>query len=65
MITVITNIKPTKKLDIEEIIIFVLKILNVDNVSIAVSYNKEICDKRHVEGSCYASMRSCKIRSIL
>jgi hypothetical protein len=44
MITVITNIKPTKKLDIEELIIFVLKILNVDNVSIAVSYNKEICD---------------------
>lgn len=45
MINIITNIKPTKKLNVEEIIQFVLKRLHVDNVEISVSYNKSICER--------------------
>ena len=43
MIEIITNIKH-KNIDIEELIKFTLKTLNIDNVSISISYNKLVCE---------------------
>lgn len=43
MIEIITNIKH-KNIDIEELIKFTLKTLNIDNISISISYNKLVCE---------------------
>lgn len=49
MINIITNIEPTKKLNIKELITFISKLLNIDDFSISVSYDEKLCKRLSTE----------------